>query len=104
MEVPPDAPIPGPSKSPYPCIEEAALSGVNNGKRADIPRGPARYQRRIGLCQRILEPLLEERLNQRVASVAIGSSSDRVAPARNCDHEGVAGMVSPGTTMSCIVT
>ena len=50
----PDAGNPGPSISPYPYIEEPASCGVNNGKRGDIPRGPATYQRRTWLRQRTL--------------------------------------------------
>ena len=55
----PAAGNPGPSISPYPYIEEAAFRCVNNGKRGDIPRGPATYQRRIGPRQRTLELLPE---------------------------------------------
>ena len=37
----PDAWNPVPSESLYPYIEEAALSGVNNEQRGDVPRVPA---------------------------------------------------------------
>ena len=39
-----DAGNPGPSKSPYPYIDEPALCGVNNGQRA---RGPTRRERTV---------------------------------------------------------
>ena len=48
----PDAPIPGPSKSPYPDIEEAASCRVNNGQRGDVPGVPATYGSLTGLRQR----------------------------------------------------
>ena len=38
-------------------IEEATLSGVNNGKRGDISRGSAKSASRLTRCQRPLERL-----------------------------------------------
>ena len=73
---------PGPSKSPYHYIEEAAFCPVNHAKREDIPRGPARYQSPARPRRRTLEPPPEDRLNQRVASVAIGCGGDRVLPCK----------------------
>ena len=67
-------------------MEEAAFCRVNRGKREDIPGGPPTYWSRTSLRQWALEPPPEDRWNQRVASVAIGRSSDRVAPERLYTH------------------
>ena len=60
-----------------PYIQEAAFGPVNRGKREDVPRGPATYRSPARLRHRTLEPPPEGRWNQRVASVTMGSSSDR---------------------------
>ncbi len=46
----------GPSKSPYPYIDEPALSGVNNGQRGDVPGAPAKCQSVTRFRRSPLEP------------------------------------------------
>ena len=63
-------------------LRRPAFCRVNRGKREDVPRGPATYWSRTSLYQWVLEPLLEDRWNQRVASVAIGYAATASLPTR----------------------
>ena len=70
----PNAWNPGPSESPYPYIDEPALSGVNNGQRGDVPGVPAKCQSVTRLRRSTLEPSRRARLVPTVQGQGCGGT------------------------------
>ena len=74
---------PGPSKSPYPYIEEPASCGVNNGKGEVVPGGPTKCQSRTKLHQWKLEASRCPGLSRWLDDSSPAPAFDQIAPRTN---------------------
>ena len=74
---------PGPSKSPYPYIEEPALCGVNNGKGEVVPGGPTKCQSRTKIHQWKLEGSRCPGLSRWLDDNSPAPAFDQIAPRTN---------------------